>query len=92
MFGLKEHMYLEGTNTNEMGKFLKSFIPLLIIKQKGNVTFRCGDEEINGGKYYKVLCSDKMANTIERYFGFNKTLENAGTYDGEPVDLKLKGP
>ena len=83
MFGLKTHVYAEGMDTDKMGKFLKSFRPLIIPTGKGVV--KCGDEVV--GKVYKVLCSDKMANVISRYFRFNNTIENAGTLNDEPVDF-----
>ena len=93
MFGMKEHMYIEMPGHDEMGKFLKSFVPLLWIKSKSNLTLKCEDGDLTGGKIYNVLCSDKMAKVIDRYFGFDKIIENAGHIEENnyPVDIKVKG-
>ena len=71
MFGMKTHYYVDGPGHNEMGKFLKEFIPLLIIKKTNNLILKSGDEEIHGGKIYEVLCTDKMAKVIDRRFGLH---------------------
>lgn len=91
MFGLKEHIYLEGKDRNEMGKFLRSFFPLLFITKKRKVIGKFDDEEVDMGTAYNVLCSDKMAKVIDRYFGFglNGIIENAGKINDEPFDCRL---
>ena len=90
MFGLKEHIYFDGPGRTSMGKFLRSFIPLLWIKSKGDLILKNGDEDLGCGTYYKVLCSDKMANVISKQFGFDTTFTTTGTMDGTPMDVKMK--
>lgn len=90
MFRMKEHMYVDGPGHDEMGKFLKSFVPLVWIKEKMDLVIKCGDTEVKGGKVYKVLCSDKMAEVVNRRFNLVRVHENAGTVNGEPISFRTQ--
>jgi len=90
MFGMKEHTYFETDGSGNMWKFLKGFIPLLWVKQKGVLTFEFKDgTREDAGEYYKIICSDKMADVINRRFNLIRKIEKAGTRDGKTVDLIL---